>query len=102
MWAIPGFAGSSGSIGEIFRDNYDTAVALTPYTEWYENAIKVPGTPSAQFHQETYGGAPYSDFREPFLETVAQWDPEAWADQFARAGARYVVLVTKHHGFASS
>ena len=33
--------------------------------------------------------------------TAAQYDPDAWADLFARAGARYVVLTTKHHdGFA--
>lgn len=97
MWAIPAFAGSSGSIGDIFRDHYDKAVAMTPYTEWYENAIKVPGTPSARFHAKTYDNRPYADFRDPFLETVEQWNPDAWADQFARAGARYVVLVTKHH-----
>lgn len=97
MWAIPAFAGSSGSIGEIFRDHFDKAVAMTPYTEWYENAIKVPGTPSAKFHAEMYGNMPYSDFRDPFLETIDQWDPDAWADQFARAGAKYVVLVSKHH-----
>ena len=25
------------------------------------------------------------------------WNPDQWADLFARAGAKYVVLVTKHH-----
>jgi alpha-L-fucosidase len=25
------------------------------------------------------------------------WDPDEWADLFARAGARYIVLTTKHH-----
>ncbi|HEX6685310.1 MAG TPA: alpha-L-fucosidase [Candidatus Limnocylindrales bacterium] len=29
--------------------------------------------------------------------TAANYDPEAWADLFARAGARYAVLTTKHH-----
>ncbi|MEI6082671.1 MAG: alpha-L-fucosidase [Verrucomicrobiota bacterium] len=33
--------------------------------------------------------------------TAAKYDPEAWADLFAQAGARYAVLTTKHHdGFA--
>ncbi len=97
MWAIPAFAASRGSIAEAFRDHYETAVARTPYTEWYENAIKVAGTPSAEFHRQNYGDAPYEAFREPFLETVAKWDPDAWAEVFKSAGARYVVLVTKHH-----
>jgi alpha-L-fucosidase len=29
--------------------------------------------------------------------TAANYDPQAWADLFARAGARYAVLTTKHH-----
>ncbi|MBS0275328.1 MAG: alpha-L-fucosidase, partial [Proteobacteria bacterium] len=40
---------------------------------------------------------PYQDFREPFLEGLKQWKPDEWAELFAAAGARYVVLVTKHH-----
>jgi len=29
--------------------------------------------------------------------TASHYDPEAWADLFARVGARYAVLTTKHH-----
>nr|WP_202914468.1 alpha-L-fucosidase [Paenibacillus antri] len=29
--------------------------------------------------------------------TASRYDPEAWADLFARAGAQYAVLTTKHH-----
>jgi alpha-L-fucosidase len=29
--------------------------------------------------------------------TATNYDPDAWADLFARAGARYAVLTTKHH-----
>ncbi len=29
--------------------------------------------------------------------TADRYDPDAWADLFARAGARYAVLTTKHH-----
>lgn len=29
--------------------------------------------------------------------TAGKYDPQAWADLFARAGARYAVLTTKHH-----
>jgi alpha-L-fucosidase len=81
----------------VFASHYDQAVALTPYTEWYWNAIRTPGTPSAEFHRRQYGDADYADFRAPFLEGLKSWDPDAWAEAFADAGARYVVLVTKHH-----
>ena len=96
-FAIPGFAPHVGSIGEIFSKDYDRAVAMAPYTEWYWNAIKVPGTPSAEFHETNYGDAPYTDFKQPFEEGLKQWDPAAWAEAFRDSGARYVVLVTKHH-----
>ena len=97
LFSIPAFAPKVGKISDIFKTDYPRAVALAPYTEWYENAIKSADTPSAQFHRETYGDAPYRAFREPFLEGLKQWDPDAWAEAIADSGARYVVLVTKHH-----
>ena len=97
MFAIPAFATRGGSIGETFRDNYHTAVARTPYTEWYWNAIKVPESESAKHHHEVWNDRPYQGFREPFFEGLKQWKPDEWADLFPAAGARYVVLVTKHH-----
>jgi len=97
LFAIPGFAPKLGSIGDAFRLDYDHAVAMTPYTEWYWNAIRTPGTPSANFHAEHYGDADYSSFKEPFLAGLKSWDPAEWAERFRDAGARYVVLVTKHH-----
>ena len=97
LFSIPAFAAKSGSIAESFRKNYDIAVAQTPYCEWYWNAIKVPESDSAKFHRETYNNAPYENFRESFLNGLEQWNPADWAETFADAGARYVVLVTKHH-----
>ncbi|MGB3808949.1 MAG: alpha-L-fucosidase [Parvibaculum sp.] len=97
LFSIPGFAGSHGSIGDVFATQYDLAVAQTPYTEWYANAIKVPESDSAKHHAAVYGDMPYEDFRAPFLKGLEQWDPKAWAKLFKQAGAKYVVLVTKHH-----
>jgi hypothetical protein len=93
----PPFAARLGSITDAFKRDYDRAVAMTPYTEWYANAIKVPGTPSAEFHHANYGDAPYEAFKEPFLAGLKNWDAGAWAEMFRDAGAKYVVLVTKHH-----
>lgn len=101
LFSIPAFAPRLGLIHEVLRDHYDDYVPCTPYTEWYENAIKFGWSPSARFHAEHYAGQPYAAFREPFERGVAQWDPGAWAALFRAAGARYVVLVTKHHdGFS--
>jgi alpha-L-fucosidase len=97
LFSIPGFASSHGSIGEVFAEQYDIAVAETPYTEWYANAIRVPESESAKHHAAVWKGAPYEDFRAPFNKGLERWDPKAWAKLFKQAGAKYVVLVTKHH-----
>ncbi|MEZ5572055.1 MAG: alpha-L-fucosidase [Halioglobus sp.] len=69
-----------------------------PYAEWYLNAMNYPDSETARYHAKTYGNAPYTDFKPIYEQHVAQrWDPDAWADLFQRAGAKYVVLVTKHH-----
>ena len=69
-----------------------------PYAEWYLNAMNYSDSETAQHHADTYGDAPYTDFQPTFEQNVnLGWDPNAWADLFYRSGARYVVLVTKHH-----
>jgi alpha-L-fucosidase len=67
------------------------------YAEWYENSLRIAGSPTAEHHAATYGDAPYADFRGPFESMLEGWDPAPWADLFAAAGAGYVVLTTKHH-----
>jgi len=53
-------------------------------------------------HDATWGAdVTYESFRSTFDEASTAWSGEQWADAFAAAGARYVVLVTKHHdGYA--
>lgn len=97
LFSVPGFAARLEHVSDAFSQHYDLGAVMTPYTEWYDNAIRVPESPSAAFHAEHYGGRPYADFREPFASGLAQWRPDEWARLFRRAGAGYVVLVTKHH-----
>lgn len=97
LFSIPAFAPRLAHPSEAFEKHYPLSAVMTPYTEWYENAIRVPESPSARHHQEQWGGRPYADFREPFVAGLEKWHPREWARLFRRAGARYVVLVTKHH-----
>ena len=72
--------------------------AVTPYAEWYWNALHIPGSPTAMHHARTYGAdVPYEAFRDAFEAALAGFDAAEWADVFRRAGARYVVPTTKHH-----
>ncbi|KAG8695553.1 hypothetical protein FRC09_009085 [Ceratobasidium sp. 395] len=74
-----------------------------PYAKWYDWSYHNPPNPSNPFwvhHRETYGEDKlYDDFIPEF--TGAKFDAAEWVDLFATAGAKYFVLVTKHHdGFS--
>jgi len=76
-----------------------------PYAEWYWNSLtngmKAAGATGHgvltwQFHQRVYGkNFPYFDFAPLFRAEL--YDPDHWAKVFARSGARYVALTSKHH-----
>lgn len=70
------------------------------YAEWYWNDMQKKESPTWKFHVETYGEKFfYQDFAPLFKAEL--YDPEFWVKLFERAGARYVVLTSKHHdGFS--
>ena len=73
-----------------------------PYAEWYLNSMQLPGSPTHLHHREVYGDDyPYENFVTTFDDASGGADLDALADLCRTAGARYVVLTTKHHdGFA--
>lgn len=67
-------------------------------SEWYSRNMYVKDSPEYKHHVETYGKHTefgYKDFIPMF--TADKFDPDAWAELFAQAGARYVVPVAEHH-----
>jgi len=70
--------------------------------EWYSRNMYVQGSRAFEHHQKTWGHQSkfgYKDFIPLFK--AEKFDPDAWADLFRQAGARYVVPVAEHHdGFA--
>lgn len=100
LYSVPAYAPvQQGDIQELFRTrSMEYVFAHQPYAEWYQNSLRIAGSPVWEHHKQVYGEAyPYENFAAEFNRQAAQWDPDAWAELFARAGARYVVLVTKHH-----
>ncbi len=93
--SVPAFAPRGAGIEAIFRG--DAGQTESPYAEWYENSLRLPGSAVARHHREHHGDRPYESFAEDFRAGLEAWDPKAWARAFAASGARYVVLVTKHH-----
>jgi alpha-L-fucosidase len=70
--------------------------------EWYSRTMYQKGTAENQHHLKTYGPLStfgYKDFLPRFK--AEKFDPEAWADLFEKAGARFAGPVTEHaDGFA--
>jgi alpha-L-fucosidase len=69
----------------------------TMYAEWYWNSLnKGAASSTRKFHDRVYGPKfEYADFAPMFK--CEFYDPDHWADVFARAGAKYVALTSKHH-----
>ncbi|XP_073521727.1 tissue alpha-L-fucosidase [Phyllobates terribilis] len=71
-------------------------------SEWFWwNWQHEKSAPYVEFMNKNYPpGFSYADFAPQF--TAEFFDPDAWAELFEAAGARYVVLTTKHHeGFTN-
>ena len=70
--------------------------------EWYSRNMYIPGNSAYEHQIATYGPLTtfgYKDFIPMFR--AEHFDPAAWVDLFAKAGARYVVPVAEHcDGFA--
>jgi alpha-L-fucosidase len=97
VYSVPGWAPPTGLFSNRHELGWEEWFKRNPYAEWYENSLRIPGSPTAAHHRETYGNAPYSDFAAAFAEANAAWNPAEWASLFKRAGARYTVITTKHH-----
>lgn len=66
--------------------------------EWYPRNMYRQGSEEYEHHIKTYGPQKefgYKDFIPMF--TADRFDPNAWAELFADAGAQYVVPVAEHH-----
>lgn len=67
-------------------------------SEWYPRNMYLEGSLEFQHHVETYGPQTefgYKDFIPQF--TAANFDPNAWAELFEEAGAKFIMPVAEHH-----
>ena len=70
----------------------------TPYAEWYYNSMRNPGSPTQKYHEQHYGkDYNYYNFAPIFNKETKKWNPDTMAAIFRDAGAKYVVLTSKHH-----
>ena len=88
VYSVPAWAPSNADIGTYAK-----------YSEWYwwrKNEDSPAGKLFRDYHNNTYGeGFKYQDFASGF--NAKHFEPEKWAELFKNAGAKYVVLTSKHH-----
>lgn len=66
------------------------------YGEWFLRGIQVGDSLRVKFMKDRYGqNFTYKNFANEFKAEL--FNPDEWAELFNRAGAKYVVLVSKHH-----
>lgn len=95
LYSVPGWAPITHPDHDFSSEDY---IKYDPYAEWYLNTVRFPGSPTEAYHKEHYGaGFGYYDFAPIFNRESKKWNPDTMAAVFKAAGARYVVLTTKHH-----
>lgn len=95
LYSVPGWAPLVHPEHDFSSQDY---IKNNPYAEWYLNTMRLDGSPTQKYHTEHYGaGYDYYNFAPIFDKEIQKWKPEAWAKVFRAAGAKYVVLTTKHH-----
>lgn len=66
------------------------------YSEWFLKGLQSGDSTRISFMREAYGEKfNYNDFAPLFKAEL--FDPSEWAELFKESGARYVVMVSKHH-----
>lgn len=72
--------------------------AVAGQGDWYARFMYVPGHPHYEHHLKTYGHPSEKGYKDILpLWTAAKFDPEALADRYAAAGAKYLVSMGVHH-----
>ena len=95
LYSVPGWAPLSHPDHDFSSNDY---IKNDPYAEWYLNTMRIPGSPTEAYHREHYGADyDYYNFAAIFNRESKKWKPEEWAATFHEAGAKYVVLTSKHH-----
>jgi alpha-L-fucosidase len=106
LYSVPAWGPTDKDFKQDAGEDWQKRIGMR-YAEWYGERIATPENASKfgydlflEHHTKTYGkNAKYQDFVSGF--TAEMFNPDQWADIFKNAGAKYVILTSKHHeGFA--
>ena len=94
LYSIPAYAKPGDKEINLLHMDF----AEMPYSEWYYNKLRIKGSSTQKYHNDTYGeDFSYFDFQQQFEDKTNNFDAGKWAELFEKAGAKYVILTSKHH-----
>lgn len=92
LYSVPAWATAHGPGGVPMEDAY----THHQYAEWYGNTVRITGSPTWYYHQETFGtGTSYEDLAD--LWQADSFDADEFVGKLVDAGAQYIVPGSKHH-----
>ncbi len=95
LYSVPGWAQPDFSVDKV--KDWKLFYRNNPYAEWYLNSLRIPGSPTVEFHKNKYGADfDYYNFRDTLALKSKNWKAEQWAKIFKETGAKYVVITSKH------
>jgi alpha-L-fucosidase len=95
LYSVPGWAPLDHPDHDFNSEDY---IVYDPYAEWYYNVVRIAKSPTAAYDKAHFGpNHNYYDFAVDFNRETKKWSPSAMAAVFRDAGAKYVVLTSKHH-----
>ncbi|MHA1299569.1 MAG: alpha-L-fucosidase [Candidatus Helarchaeota archaeon] len=100
LYSIPAFGTNIGkTIKEVVKEQgFLGQFKNTPYGEWYLNALRIEGSAARKYHIKNYGeDFDYYDFIDEFNREAKKWNPNEMAEVIKKSGAKYTVIVSKHH-----
>ena len=98
LFSVPAFAITGIDLNKSMKRGIEEHFKNNPYAEWYLNSLRILGSPTQAYHKKNYGkDFSYDDFVPIFNNELKKWNPDEMGELFRKAGAKYVVLVTKHH-----
>ena len=91
IFSVPAWA-LTGDAATPVEDEYK----FHRYAEWYGNTVRIEGSPTRSWHEESYGiGTSYEDLADHW--DASAFDATALISSLVDAGAQYIVPTTKHH-----
>ncbi len=72
LYSVPGWAPLTHPDHDFSSNDY---IKYNPYAEWYLNTMRIPGSPTQEYHKQHYGDQGYYDFAPMFNRESKKWDP---------------------------